>query len=243
LANGYGLPALLVKLLGVFLYGFWIVAHQLDISAETYPLVRFKYFYLLLLVLPVLLVDVTLQTLYIAGLKPDIITSCCAVVFSTTPDAGRNLLAGFQQPAVLRAFYSTMVGLVVMGGVLLRRRPLILISLFSLTWLLFLMIALVAIITVISSYIYAMPFHHCPFCIIKAEYGYFGFALYGTLIPAAFFGISTAVVEPFKRRKALTAAADRYQKFAVLTSLILLIVFALLSSYHLLVYMITGGES
>ena len=52
LANPYGMPALLVKLFGVFFYGFWILLHQLDIRSEHYPLVRIKYLALLLLLVP-----------------------------------------------------------------------------------------------------------------------------------------------------------------------------------------------
>jgi hypothetical protein len=59
LANDFGIPALLVKIGGVFFYGFWIVLHKLDISSETYPLVRIKYIYLLF-ILPLLIADITL---------------------------------------------------------------------------------------------------------------------------------------------------------------------------------------
>ena len=68
LANSFGMPALFVKIAGVFLYGFWIVLHKLDISVETYPLVKLKYIFLLL-ILPVLFADFILQTLYIAYLS------------------------------------------------------------------------------------------------------------------------------------------------------------------------------
>ncbi len=43
LANSFGMPALLVKIAGVFFYGFWIVLHKLDISSAAYPLVKIKY--------------------------------------------------------------------------------------------------------------------------------------------------------------------------------------------------------
>ena len=42
LANDFGVPALIVKIGGVFFYGFWIVLHQLDIRSEKYPLVRLE---------------------------------------------------------------------------------------------------------------------------------------------------------------------------------------------------------
>jgi len=242
LANNFGMPALLVKIAGVFIYGFWIVLHKLDISSATYPLVKIKYIYLLL-VLPLLLADIILQTLYIANLSPDIITSCCAVVFAASGETGRNLLAGYSQTTLLHLYYSTIIVLLGLGCILLKYWLLPLAAVFSAGWFWFLGLATVAIITVFSSYIYAMPYHHCPFCILKPEYHYIGFALYFTLIPASFFGFSTVLVEPFKNMDNLEAAIRKYQRTAILISLVLLLFLAAISSYHYLVYKITGGES
>lgn len=243
LANGYGMPTLEIKLVGVFLYGFWIVLHQLDISSESYPLARTKYLYLLLLI-PFLLVDLSLQTLYIANLQPDIITSCCAVVFGETKGSGGpNLIASLDQTMILRLFYGTAAILFILGVKLVRRWSAAIAVVNSLAWLWFLGLALAAITTVFSSYIYAMPFHRCPFCILKPEYDYIGFALYGTLLMACFFGINTAAVEPFKHRYDLSKIVADYQKFSVKASLTLLIIFTALASYHILLYRLTGGES
>jgi hypothetical protein len=129
-----------------------------------------------------------------------------------------------------------------MGIVLLRRWLLPLAALFSAGWIWFLGLTTVAIITVFSSYIYAMPYHHCPFCILKPEYHYIGFAIYFTLIPASFFGLTTALVEPFKKRAELTGAVRKYQQLAIQISLFLLVLLTLINSYHFLLYKITGGE-
>jgi len=242
LANNFGMPALLVKIAGVFLYGFWIVLHKLDISSETYPLVKIKYIYLLL-ILPLLFADITLQTLYIAYLSPDIITSCCAVVFGSSAETGRNLIVGFSQTGLLFLYYGTIILLTAIGIILLKRwlRPLAVV--FSAGWLWFLGVATVAIISVFSSYIYAMPYHNCPFCILKPEYHYIGFALYFTLIPASFFGLTTVLVEPFKNRVDLAGPVTKYQRIAIKISLIFLLLLAAISSYHYLLYKISGGES
>ena len=241
LANNFGMPALLVKIAGVFLYGFWIVLHKLDISSETYPLVKIKYIYLLL-ILPLLFADIILQTLYIANLSPDIITSCCAVVFGSSAETGRNLLDGFSQATMLFLYYGSIIILTGMGYVLLKRWLLPLAVVFSGVWLWFLGLATVAIITIFSSYIYAMPYHHCPFCILKPEYHYIGFALYFTLIPASFFGFSAMLVEPFRNKNSLAEPVRRYQRTAVAISLLLLLLLAATSSYHILLYKLTGGE-
>ena len=241
LANNFGMPALMVKIIGVFLYGFWIVLHKLDISSETYPLVKIKYIYLLL-ILPLLFADITLQTLYIAFLSPDIITSCCAVVFGSSAETGRNLLESFPQSTLLLLYYATIVTLIIVGCRLLKRWLLPLAAIFSAGWLYFLGLATIAIITVFSSYIYAMPYHNCPFCILKPEYHYIGFALYFTLIPASFFGLSTVLVELFKNKADLAEPVTKYQKTAIKISLILLLLLTVISSYHFLLYRISGGE-
>ncbi len=241
LANDFGMPALLVKIAGVFIYGFWIVLHKLDVSSETYPLVRIKYIYLLLM-LPLLVADITLQTLYISYLSPDIITSCCAVVFGTSQKTGRNLLEGFSQTTLVSLYYGSVVALTGMGLVLLKRWLLPLAVLFSAGWVWFLGMATVAIIIVFSSYIYAMPYHHCPFCILKPEYHYIGFALYFTLIPASFFGITAILVGLFKNKDGLAGVVRKYQRAAVKISLLLLLLLTLISSYHYLLYRISGGE-
>jgi hypothetical protein len=241
-ANAYGMPTLLIKLAGVFVYGFWIVLHRLDISSESYPLVRLKYGYLVLL-LPLLVGDISLQSLYIAHLKPDIVTSCCAVVFSKTASDGHNLLGSFSQASVLRSFYGTATGLAALGLFLHKRWQASLAWLYAGAWAWFLGLSLVAVIAVFSSYIYAMPFHHCPFCILKPEYSYIGFALYGTLLPAAFFGMAGAMIDPLRHRPGLAASVPNFQKMALGVSLFLLVVFVTLSSYHLLLYRLLGGES
>jgi len=95
---------------------------------------------------------------------------------------------------------------------------------------------------VISSYVYAMPYHKCPFCILKPEYHYFGFGLYGTLIPAAFFGASAAIAGLVRGRVGLAGVVDGYHRLAVKISLVLLVIFSGLSFYHYFKYLISGGE-
>ena len=141
LANDFGIPALIVKIGGVFFYGFWIVLHQLDVRSERYPLVRIKYVYLLLL-LPLLLLDLSLEMLYIAELEPDIITSCCAVVFGESAGGGTNLLAGISHEAGLMLFYGTALLLIIFGlSASLRRGPWGSL-LYSVAWLFFFLFSL-----------------------------------------------------------------------------------------------------
>lgn len=241
LANDFGVPALIVKIGGVFFYGFWIVLHQLDIRSPKYPLVRLKYVYLLLLV-PLLILDLTLGIIYIAGLTPDIITSCCAVVFGNTVGGGTNLLSGLTSGMSLFLFYGSVVVLMVAGLLLFTVWLPLLSLLFSSLWLWYFLLALMTVTTVFSSYVYAMPFHKCPFCLLKPEYHYIGFAIYAALFGGAFMGMSVIVAEPLRTVEGMAEVVRGFQKKAVGISLFLLILFTVLSSYHYVRYMIAGGE-
>ncbi len=161
-ANSFGMPTLYVKVFGVFFYGFWILLHQLDIRSEKYPLVRVKYIYLLLLV-PLILVDISLQIRYIANLDPDIITSCCAVVFNEAAGEGSNLSASLPQAVMLPLYYGTMICLAMMALFITGRLPTGRFAeygnkswpayIYAAVWLWLLIIYLLVITSMTSSYI------------------------------------------------------------------------------------------
>jgi len=241
LANDFGVPALTVKIGGVFFYGFWIVLHQLDIRSERYPLVRMKYVYLLLL-LPLLIIDLTLEIMYIGALEPDIITSCCAVVFGEVAGGGTNLLAGLSHETSFTLFYTTTLFLIVFGLSAAHRWHPWGSLVFSGIWLWFFFMALMVVTTEFSSYIYAMPYHKCPFCILKPEYHYIGFAIYLALFAGAFLGMSVIVVEPLRILRGLEREVSGFQQKALYWSLVLLAIFTVLSSFHYVKYMFLGGE-
>ena len=247
-ANGFGIPALFVKIVMVFFCGYWLLLHRLDLQVETYPLVRLKYVCLLLLI-PLLLVDGTLQLLYLSSLEPDVITSCCGVLFRPAENDGFNLLNPFSVPLLLLIFYSLAMLLIGMGIWLQRRIskttgrvrcwPM---GFYACCWALFFVVSLWAITIFFSSYIYAMPSHRCPFDIIQAEYNYIGYPLYLTLFVATFLGTGCGVAEMVRCREGLEPVVDRFQATALPAALILLIIFLLLSGYAPLRYIIAGGE-
>jgi hypothetical protein len=55
------------------------------------------------------------------------------------------------------------------------------------------------ILSFVSLYIYEHPHHHCPFCILKPEYGYQGYWLYLPLFVASAAGLAAGAVQPFAR--------------------------------------------
>ncbi len=248
LANGYGIPTLLVKIIVVFFSGYWLILHRLDLLSESYPLVKIKYIYLLFLV-PLLGVEATLQWLYLFNLEADVITSCCGVIFRQNSSDGYNLLGTFSTPLLLYLFYGLAALTVLLAFLLLFRikrggatcQPKLIMSLAA-CWILFFIVSIWAIINVFSSYIYAMPSHRCPFDILQPEYHYIGFPIYFFLFLATFLGTSCGITQFVHHYDGLATPVSRYQRMATIASLVLLLFFLLFTSYAPLRYIVAGGE-
>lgn len=247
LANPYGIPLLLVRIFGLFFYGFWIVLHRLDISSENFPLIRIKSWYLLFL-LPLLLTDSVLLVLYLSQLQPDIITSCCGVVFGSANGDGKNLIGPLPVRLVMLSFYGLAGLLAIHAVVELRQAKEIALSgsrkaalFFSMLWVFFFSLSLLVITAVISSYIYGMPFHRCPFDILKKEYFYIGYPLYFTLFSATFFGMSGGLTALFKAIEGVEQPLRSYHRVAFQLCLLLLFCFLAVVSWYPLLYLYRGG--
>ncbi len=88
--NGFGYPALLLKMGNFVLAGIWLILNAADIRGYDYPLTKKKYGFLLVLT-PLILAETVLQTAFFLKMKPDITTSCCGSLFSSSGNsAGRR---------------------------------------------------------------------------------------------------------------------------------------------------------
>lgn len=248
-ANGYGMPALLVKLFGVFFYGFWLVLQHLDTRSESMPLTRIKFAYLLLLG-PLLAADILLLLLYLTRLQPDIITSCCGVVFAGTAGDGYNLLGPLPAATLLPAFYGLAAALLLLAVYLLRRnRPgwdnhgtKRANCCFACGCLLFFGLSLVVITVVISPYIYALPNHRCPFDILQGAYHGIGYPIYLSLMTATFVGMSSGATAFFAGLPGLMTPVNRLRRFFLRVFLVSLPVFLFLVTWFPAKYLLRGGE-
>ncbi|MFQ6110830.1 MAG: hypothetical protein ACE5LX_02230 [Nitrospinota bacterium] len=238
-ANPYGFWTLYVKIAAFFVYAAWITINYLDTRVEDYPLSKFKFKFLLLLI-PVLVSDGVLQSLYFINLNPTLIVSCCGIVYDIGPPIASSL-EGISEGAAMGGFYLVM-GSAILLGLLFRRGigwlsyPFSAISAFSFYY------SLLAIISFISSYIYAMPSHHCPFDMLKAEYYYIGYPIYFSLFVGSFFGLAVGFTEPLKGLPSLGEVAARFQQGAASISVIGFVAFTTFSTVPYLLWLIFGGE-
>lgn len=248
LANDFGIPALFVKIFGLFLYGFWVVLNRLDLASEHMPLTRIKFYYLLLLV-PYILADTILLLLYLRGLQPDIITSCCGVIFGGGTGNGHNLVGPIPSLYLMTLFYGLAGLLFLVGYRSLRRsgrersRVATLCDIcFAMGWLIFFLFSLLVITAVISSYIYAMPAHRCPFDILQWEYHGVGYFIYFFLFAASFAGMSAGVVAPVAALPAMAGLVAGYRRTAIRLALLMMVLFLLVISWFPAMFLTHGGE-
>jgi hypothetical protein len=228
--NGYGYPALILKMVNFLLAGLWLLVNHADNRGYDYPLIRRKYS-LLLLITPLIVLEGVLQAGYFLQLRPDIITSCCGALFSTGEKSLVSEIVALPSTPMKIVFYGS-TALTFASGIFfyLRGRGGYIFSLMSgLT----LVVSLLSLLSFISLYFYELPTHHCPFCILQGEYGYVGYPLYLSLLGSGIAGMGVGVLMPFRDVPSLAGTIPSFQKKLALFSLILLLIFTAIVTYRM----------
>lgn len=215
-ASAYGFPALYAKIALFFAAVAWLALHQADTLADDYPLTRRKYALLLALLLPLALADAGLSLAYFLDLKADMLTSCCGTAFNPEKASlGADAAAWHPQWALATLFGTLAAGLLL--GWLADGRPRLALA-YGVFSAAFLVVALGAVVSAVSIYVYESPHHHCPFCLLKREYGYFGFALYLPLFLGTACGLSAGALSlrpPASLRAALPGLTRRLRRVSM----------------------------
>jgi hypothetical protein len=217
-ANPWGFPTLFAKIAVFFAAGLWLVLDRVDGAGRDWPFVRAKYAALLALA-PIVAVEAVLETVYFAGLRADTLTSCCGRLFEDgeqASGAGGELAGLAPGPALALLFGAVAVALLT-GLAAGRFRPARLLH--GLASAATFGAGLAGVVSVVSLYVYEQPHHHCPFCLLKPEYGHFGFALYLPLFVGTAAGLATGLLGLLPDRpsleEALPATARRLARVSV----------------------------
>lgn len=224
-ANAYGYPTLLAKVATCLVAGLWLVLHRADTQGHDYPLIRPKYALLLLLV-PMVLMETWLQGCYLTGLKADVMTSCCGSLFGQGRQGLASDLAGLPPHLMQPVFWITFASLGATGTFALRTKHGT--ALFAFLSLTFFLVAVASLVSFFCLYIYELPTHHCPFCLLQREHGFVGYPLYATLLGGTIAGLGAGLLAPFRGQKSLGAALPRMQAHLMWCALILATAFTLI---------------
>lgn len=224
-ANAYGYPVLVLKVLNFFLAGLWLILNYADNRAADYPLIRKKYLFLLLLA-PFILTEAVLQAAYFIHMNPSIITSCCGTLFSGEGTGISADVGSLPAPLMKILFFGSMAATLATGVFfcLKGKGAWLFAGLSALNGI----VSLLAILSFISLYIYELPTHHCPFCILQKEYGYIGYPLYISLFAGSILGVGVGVLMSFVRIGSLARTIPSIQKRIGLAAVILFSLFLII---------------
>ena len=246
-ANGYGLPALGIKLLTIFVGSLWIMLHRLDIGSEHFPYTRLKCLWLLFM-LPLLIIDGLLVVLYLVNLEPEIVTSCCGILFGETEAGGYSLLNYSSESAMLTML--AIISVLILAGSLSQlytipssKGAVLLVSAtLGSAWLFFYLLALAVITVQVSPYVYGMPHHRCPFDLLHYPYLTIGLPLYVFLHGGVLAGLGGAMARIVSYASGGGRHVDLFIRRATLISVIMVLLFLVTAAWQPFAYMTFGGQ-
>lgn len=220
----FGLYLTLFKLLNLYLFGFWLLLHHADMNDEKLPFTQLKFRLFTLFSLPLFL-EIGLEIAFFTSLNISKIVSCCGTLFSAASSSYISLLFAVDASLWVWLFYA-FFGMIVLAF-WFKNIPMMI---FANT--LFLIVAVIALIVFFSPYIYELPTHRCPFCLLQSDYYYVGYMLYTLLFTGTFYGIGGGIL-------ALVAhqAQQRFMKVSVLLNTLYL----LMITCYPIVYFIRNG--
>ena len=229
-ANPVGWYALYAKILVFFSASLWIMLNNLDQKAEDFPLIRLKYTALAFITI-LIGFDFYFMMRYFLGLSPEVITSCCGSLFSSTAAGIAGELSSLSVRPMMGLFYATVVVFMVAALLCMKSTAAVLRYVVSLLSIVLLCVSLAAMVSFISLYIYELPSHHCPFDIFQKHYHFIGYPIYISLFCGVFFGILPGSFQPLKKISSLREKIVQSEKHWLLLSILFILIFVTLSSW------------
>ncbi len=221
-ANSYGMDLLFIKLTVIFTLLLFLIANSYDLQAKTYPLFRFKS-WVLIIASGLIFIEFFLDISYFTHIDTSTPVSCCSALFGNLEGAN-PLPFGLDITKLLLLFYMLYLGTII--ALTLETKTITL-----LTLLLFGVIAYYGVVYFFGTYIYELPTHKCPFCMLQREYYYVGYLLWGSLFFGLFFGVIWVIMSQVGYN--ITKA-----KWA---SMLLLTLFVALCSLYVAIYYSKNG--
>jgi len=222
-STSYGFYAMIVKIINLYLFSSWLVLNKVDLENEKMPYTKIKFvFYIIIYFF--LMSEITLQVMEFFSLDPSRIVSCCGTVFSAASKSYVSSLLSLPNSLIVSVFYINFL-LVLISYAFKKTIYFMVLNLF------FIFTAIVSLIAFFGTYIYELPTHHCPFCMLQGDYHYIGYVLYTTLFIGTFSAIGAFIYQVTKKN---------CQKFKIV-SIFFDIIYVLIVSAYPIVYFIKNG--
>ncbi len=217
-ASKFGSFMLFIKILNLFLLSSWLILNGYDLKSEISEFMN-KKFYFFQAIFLVLVLEFVLQIAHFNSISLNSPVTCCSVIFSqnsfnSLPFYQKNefILGLFVVSFVLTCIFSSF------------KKPLF----FSLISIIFSLSSIYALIRFFSPYIYELPTHKCPFCLLQSEYYFIGYFIYALIFFSMLFATFALTLKFIGKQM-----TKKYYTFALIVNvlLFLILVFYTLSYY------------
>ncbi len=221
-ANIYGNPLLGLKIIILFCVGIWLIINHLDQKAINYPYFKTK-FWFYLFIFTLLSIEYGLDISYFLNISTKDVVQCCSVIFGIS---GSNTIAFNLSVTMLLIIFYILYFLTILLSIQKNSILLFIVS------LLFFYIGYQSVVHFFGTYIYQLPTHKCPFCMLQKEYYYVGYFVWSSLFIGVFFGISNFLLK----------ILIQHQESKLYTyTMIFNTIFVILCSSYVVVYYIKNG--
>lgn len=222
-ANDYGSYLLILKLIILFFLTLWLYINAYDMQTKNHQWFKEKS-WLFSFIFLLIIVELGLDFSYFSNIDTHLPVSCCSALFGQLEGAN-PLPFRLSIPLLLVLFY-LLYALVILT---LKTHQTLL---YMVANILFVYIAYYAVVYFFGTYIYQLPTHKCPFCMLQAEYMYVGYVLWASLFIGSYIGLSDAISTFWLKQK-----HSKSQKNVT----VLLSFFVLLCTAYVAVYYFKNG--
>jgi len=222
-ANDYGMVLLFFKFIILFFLILWMALNTYDLEAKSYPLFRTK-FWLFIGIFAMICIEMWLNIKYLNNIDMLDPVYCCSTLYGHLEGAN-PLPFGLNIAKLLILFYLLYAMIVI--TVFSAQRLLNIIA-----NILFVFIAYYSVLYFFGTYVYELPTHNCPFCLLQSEYYYVGYLMWGSLFAGVFIGLVSSIMELFLKIP---------RKKESRMSLLLLSLFVLLCTGYVAMFYINNG--
>jgi hypothetical protein len=181
-ANEYGEVVLILKAFIIMLTLLWIKLNKEDIHAKNYPYFRYKMWFFIALFI-VITIELILQLLFLINISTDSPVLCCSVIYK---DNSNPIPFNLSAPQLVMLFYTLSIALMT-ANYFKSRLFTFIFSLFNIY------ISYYAIVYFFSTYVYELPTHKCPFCLLQSDYNYIGYLIFASLFIGSFYALSASI--------------------------------------------------
>lgn len=222
-SNNFGEPILVLKILNLLLIGIWLILNNIDLKRKDYKYTKIKFLFFLLIFI-FFTIEYIVNFSFLINIPISQTVECCSLIFESSSISSKIPFALDIKNLIL-IFYILFILLIILA---IQKKATYLLT-FN---LLFVFISYFSVTYFFSTYIYELPTHQCPFCMLQGEYNFIGYIIWSSLFLALFFSISTKIFEKIN---------DINLSKLYMYSIVFNVIFVFLLSFYVVRYYILNG--